>query len=139
MESIKVKDYMNVRPVTFKTAMSLSMALEKLLNAKQTGGPVVDENNHVVGFLSEQDMIQALLKAGYYCQESNSVGDCMHTKVISVSPEDSIITLAEAMLPNRPKVYPVLSEDERLVGVISRRDILRAISTQIEDCFHHPV
>ena len=139
MESIKVRDYMNTRPVTFKATTSLTMALEKMLNSKQTGGPVIDKNNHVVGFLSEQDMIQTLLKAGYYCQETNTVGDCMHTKVVSVTPDESIIKLAEEMLPNKPKIYPVVDEYERLVGIISRRDILRAISTQIEDCFHHPV
>lgn len=38
MESIKVGDYMNKRPVTFKASMNLSMALEKMLNAHQTGG-----------------------------------------------------------------------------------------------------
>ncbi|WP_028024159.1 CBS domain-containing protein [Enterovibrio calviensis] len=139
MESIKVKDYMNKRPVTFKASMSLSVALEKMLNAHQTGGPVLDEHNHVVGFLSEQDMIHKLLKAGYYCQDSNTVEDCMHKEVSSVSPEESIIKLAEEMLPAKPKVYPVVDENERLIGIISRRDILKAIATQIDDCFLHPV
>lgn len=139
MESIKVKDYMNKRPVTFTASMSLSRALEKMLSANQTGGPVVDDRNKVVGFLSEQDLIHKLLKAGYHCQDSNNVSDCMHSDVKAVLPEDSIIRLAEEMLPAKPKVYPVIDEDDRLVGVISRRDILRAIATQIDDCFHHPV
>ncbi|SKA64597.1 CBS domain-containing protein [Enterovibrio nigricans] len=139
MESIKVGDYMNKRPVTFKASMNLSMALEKMLNAHQTGGPVVDENKHVVGFLSEQDMIHKLLKVGYYCQDTNTVGDCMHKEVAAVTRDESVIKLAEEMLPGKPKVYPVIDENERLVGVISRRDILRAIAAQIDDCFLHPV
>ncbi|MDD1782764.1 CBS domain-containing protein [Enterovibrio sp. ZSDZ35] len=139
MESIKVGDYMNKRPVTFKASMTLSVALEKMLNAHQTGGPVIDENNHVVGFLSEQDMIHKLLKVGYYCQDTNTVGDCMHKEVAAVTRDDSVIKLAEEMLPGKPKVYPVIDENERLVGVISRRDILRAIAAQIDDCFLHPV
>ncbi|MBE1275810.1 CBS domain-containing protein [Enterovibrio baiacu] len=138
MESIKVKDYMNKRPVTFKASMTLSIALEKMLKADQTGGPVVDDNHHVVGFLSEQDMIHKLLKVGYYCQDTNTVDDCMHKAVETVTPEDSIIRLAEQMLPGKPKVYPVV-EHGRLVGIMSRRDILKAIATQIDDCFHHPV
>ncbi|USH03623.1 CBS domain-containing protein [Grimontia kaedaensis] len=139
MESIKVKDYMNKRPVTFTASMPLSRALEKMLSANQTGGPVVDDRNKVVGFLSEQDLIHKLLKAGYYCQDSNNVADCMHSNVKAVLPDDSIIRLAEEMLPAKPKVYPVIDEDERLVGCISRRDILRAIAAQIDDSFHHPV
>ncbi|PCS22371.1 CBS domain-containing protein [Candidatus Enterovibrio escicola] len=138
MESIKVKDYMNKRPVTFKALMSLPIALKKMLNAHQTGGPVVDDNNHVMGFLSEQDIIHQLLKMGYYCQGNNTVGDCMHREVVVVSPDESILKLAEDMLPGKPKVYPVC-KNGRLLGVVSRRDILKAIATQIDDCFHHPV
>lgn len=137
MESIKVKDYMNTRPVTFKSSSSLSIALEKMLNAHQTGGPVIDSNNHVVGFLSEQDIIHKLLKVGYHCQDSNTVEDCMHRDVVVVKQDDSIIRLAEEMLPNRPKLYPVVDDDERLIGMITRRDILRAIAAQIDDCFLH--
>ncbi len=139
MESIKVKDYMNTRPVTFKSSSPLSIALKKMLKSDQIGGPVVDDNNHVVGFLSEQDIIHKLLKVGYHCQDSNVVADCMHYEVITVEQEDSIIRLAEEMLPNKPKVYPVVDENERLIGIISRRDILRAIAAQIDDCFSHPV
>ncbi|MEZ8142236.1 hypothetical protein A1OO_18235 [Enterovibrio norvegicus FF-33] len=139
MESIKVKDYMNKRPVTFKASMSLSVALEKMLNANQSGGPVLDENHHVVGFLSEQDMIHKLLRMGYYCHDTNTVDDCMHKEVSAVLPDDSIIKLAEEMLPGKPKLYPVVDEDDRLVGIITRRDILKAIATQIDDSFHHPV
>jgi CBS domain-containing protein len=139
MESIKVKDYMNTRPVTFKSSSSLSVALDKMLISDQIGGPVIDENSHVVGFLSEQDIIQKLLKVGYYCQDSDTVADCMHQDVAFVKPNDSVLRLAEEMLPNKPKIYPVLDENERLIGVISRRDILRAIATLIDDGFSHPV
>lgn len=130
---------MNMRPVTFKATMSLSIALEKMLNSKQTGGPVIDDNNYVVGFLSEQDIIHQLLKAGYYCQDSNTVGDCMYRDVVSITPDESIIKLAEEMIPGKPKIYPVVGEDERLIGIISRRDILKAIAAQIDNCFHRPV
>ncbi|ELR64957.1 Inosine monophosphate dehydrogenase-related protein [Photobacterium marinum] len=138
MESLKVKDYMNARPVTFDPKMSLSQALDKLLTAKQIGGPVVDENRKVVGFLSEQDMIHKLLKVGYHCQDTHNVGECMRQDVLTVAPDDSIIELAETMAGQKPKIYPVV-DNGQLVGVITRRDVLSAISTQIGDCFKHPV
>lgn len=140
MESLKVKDYMNARPVTFDSKMSLSQALDKLLTAKQIGGPVVNETMKVVGFLSEQDMIHKLLTVGYYCQDTHTVGECMRQDVLTVSPDDSIIELAEVMTGQKPKIYPVVdSETSRLIGVITRRDVLTAISNQIVDCFKHPV
>ncbi|PSV48436.1 CBS domain-containing protein [Photobacterium indicum] len=138
MESLKVKDYMNSRPVTFDKHMSLSVALDKLLTAKQIGGPVIDEQKRVVGFLSEQDMIHKLLKVGYHCQDTHNVDDCMRPDVLTVSPEDSIIELAEVMSGQKPKIYPVVNNGQ-LVGVITRRDVLTAISTQIGECFKHPV
>ncbi|MGR5146014.1 hypothetical protein BIT28_13105 [Photobacterium proteolyticum] len=140
MESLKVKDYMNARPVTFDPDMSLSQALDKLLTAKQIGGPVINETKKVVGFLSEQDMIHKLLKVGYYCQDTHTVGECMRQDVLTVSPDDSIIELAEVMTGQKPKIYPVVDpETKRLMGVITRRDVLTAISNQIVDCFKHPV
>ncbi|KLV11460.1 MULTISPECIES: CBS domain-containing protein [Photobacterium] len=138
MESLKVKDYMNMRPVTFEPKMSLAKALDKLLTSKQIGGPVVDENRRVVGFLSEQDMIHKLLKVGYYCQDTHTVEECMRPDVLTVSPDDSIIELAETMAGQKPKIYPVV-ERNQLIGVITRRDVLTAISNQIGDCFKHPV
>ncbi|KXI22315.1 CBS domain-containing protein [Photobacterium sanguinicancri] len=138
MESLKVKDYMNMRPVTFDPSQSLSAALDKLLTAKQIGGPVVDANRQVVGFLSEQDMIQKLIKVGYHCQDTHTVGECMRADVLTVSPDSSIIELAETMSGQKPKIYPVV-ESGQLVGVITRRDVLTAISNQIGACFKHPV
>ncbi|PSU24076.1 CBS domain-containing protein [Photobacterium phosphoreum] len=138
MESLKVKDYMNARPVTFTENMPLSAALDKLLTAKQIGGPVINEHKQVVGFISEQDMIHKLLKVGYHCQDSHSVSDCMRTDVLTVSGNDTIIVLAETMTGQKPKIYPVV-DDGRLVGVITRRDVLTAISNQIGACFKHPL
>ena len=109
MESLKVKDYMNMRPVTFDPSQSLSAALDKLLTAKQIGGPVVDANRQVVGFLSEQDMIQKLIKVGYHCQDTHTVGECMREDVLTVSPDSSIIELADIDVRDKnPKFTPWL-------------------------------
>ncbi len=62
----------------------------------------------------------------------------MHADVLTVSPNDSIIELADVMSGQKPKIYPVV-EDGRLIGVITRRDVLNAISTQIGNCFKHPL
>jgi CBS domain-containing protein len=130
---------MNMRPVIFSPEMSLSAALDKLLTSKQIGGPVVDAEHRVVGFLSEQDMIETLLKVGYSCQDSYSVTDCMSAQVLTANPEDSIMVLAEQMTIKKPKIYPVVASDGNLVGVISRRDVLSAIGNQITHGFQHPV
>jgi CBS domain-containing protein len=138
MESLKVKDYMTLQAVTFTPEMSLSAALDKVMNSRYLGGPVINEKKEVIGFLSGQDLLDKLIKVSYYCQDSHIVSDCMHPEVLSVTSETSIIELAEMMKVGRPKVYPVI-DGGKLVGIITRRDVLRAIGKNIEDCFKHPV
>jgi len=138
MESLKVKDYMTLQAVTFTPEMSLSAALDKVMNSKYLGGPVINERREVIGFLSGQDLLDKLIKVSYYCQDTHIVSDCMHSEVLSVTSETSIIELADMMKVGKPKVYPVIDAG-KLVGIITRRDVLRAIGKNIEDCFKHPV
>ena len=62
----------------------------------------------------------------------------MYPEVLSVTSETSIIELADMMRVGKPKVYPVI-DSGRLVGIITRRDVLKAIGKNIDDCFQHPV
>jgi CBS domain-containing protein len=138
MESQKVKDYMAKQPITFTPEMSLSAALEKVIHSEHLGGPVIDEQKRVIGFLSEQDLLDKLVKVSYYCQDSYVVRDCMSTQVLSVESNMPIIDLALQMTVNRPKVYPVIDEGQ-LVGLITRRTVLIAIDSSLKNCFQHPV
>jgi CBS domain-containing protein len=138
MESQKVKDYMTKQPVTFTADMSLSVALEKVIHSDHLGGPVVDERKNVIGFLSEQDLLDKLVKVSYYCQDSYVVKDCMSTDVLSVVSNMSIIELAEKMKVGKPKVYPVIDEG-KLVGLITRRSVLKAVDASLRACFGHQV
>ena len=138
MESLKVRDYMTLQAVTFKPEMSLSAALNKVMDSDYLGGPVINDEKQVIGFLSGQDLLDKLIKVSYFCQETHIVGDCMSAEVLSVSPDMSIIDLAQMMQIGRPKVYPVL-DNGKLVGIITRKDVLRAIAKSIDACFKHPV
>ncbi|CAM3005975.1 MULTISPECIES: CBS domain-containing protein [Vibrio] len=138
MESLKVRDYMTLQAVTFKPEMSLSAALEKVMKSSYLGGPVINEKEQVIGFLSGHDLLDKLVKVSYYCQDTHIVSDCMHPDVISVGPDTSIIELADMMQVGKPKVYPVI-DNGKLVGIITRRDVLRAVAKNLDDCFKHPV
>ncbi len=138
MESLKVKDYMTHQAVTFTPDMSLSAALEKVIRTKHHGGPVINDREEVIGFLSEQDLLDKLVKVAYSCQDTYMVSDCMHGEVLSVSPETSIIEMSDKMKVGKPKVYPVV-DNGKLVGIITRHDVLKAVSLYIDDCFKHPV
>ncbi|MFT4924604.1 MAG: CBS domain-containing protein [Phenylobacterium sp.] len=131
MESIKVADYMNKRPVTFKIDMTVAEAVERLLHSHQIGGPVIDSHKHVVGFLSEQDCLAHMLEATYLGESHCTVYELMHKEPLTVTPNDSVLDLAQQMRGAKPKLYPVTDDEGRLVGIITRSDVLKAIDVQL--------
>lgn len=133
MESLKVSDHMNQRPVTFTNNMPVAQAVERLLQSKQTGGPVVDAENKVIGFLSEQDCLVQMIESSYYREQVAHVKDIMVKDVLAIKPYMSVIELAQKMTTQKPKVYPVVDDDGYLLGTINRSDLLNAIDLQLHD------
>lgn len=134
MQSLTVADYMNRHPVVFTATMSIEEAVERLLQSHQRGGPVVDSEQRVVGFLSEQDCLAAMLRDTYHNEQSANVGDCMFTGDVLMVPDHySITDLAQSMQTNKPKIYPVVDSAGILVGIITRTDVLRAIDVHLQN------
>lgn len=136
MQSILVKDFMDSNPRAIHQNTPIRRAVEAMVAAKVIGAPVVDDGNHVVGFVSEQDCIKGMLNDSFYCEESPPVTAVMNHKVLTVSPDMSIIEVAEKMANSPPKNYPVV-QNGRLVGVISRSRVLAALLQTSEDCYLH--
>lgn len=137
MESLRVNEYYNKRPVTFSLEMPVAEAVERLLQSHQTGGPVVDEQRRLVGFLSEQDCLTQMIESSYYREQVARVKDIMVNDVLSVKPYMSVIELGQKMLAEKPKVYPVVDDDGILLGTINRSQVLNAIDVQFQDGYRH--
>ncbi len=134
MKSLVVSEYMQRHPTVLKPDMSIAAAVERLLSVKQIGAPVVDDHGLLVGFASEQDFLRLLLESSYHCELVGKVSDVMRTEVLCCHPNDSMIELAERMTGQKPKIYPVL-EDGKLVGLITRRDVLSAADEHLHACY----
>lgn len=124
--SIRVRDVMTSPSPYVKQHTPLSEVVEALLHHRVMGLPVVADDGKVVGFVSEQDCIHSMLVSSYHCEGAPNVDDVMHNEVLAVSPEQSIVDLAQNMGKNKPKLYPVL-EDGKLLGLITRSAILAAL------------
>ena len=61
------------------------------------------------------------------------VKDMMHIEPLAISPGDSILELAQMMVGVKPKVYPVV-EDDKLVGIISRSQVMASLNQQLKEC-----
>ena len=63
---LKVSDYMSTNLITFKPEQSIEDVIETLINNKISGGPVVNENNELVGIISEGDCLKQISDSRYY-------------------------------------------------------------------------
>ena len=126
MSSILVRDYMQANVLALKSDTSVREVVEYLLKWNITGAPVVDDDMKVIGFVSEQDCMKEMLNSAFYSEDSAQVNNIMRPDVLSVTPDTSILEIAEIMLNNKPKNYPVV-ENGKLVGLINRRHILQAL------------
>ncbi|PPV36514.1 CBS domain-containing protein [Ectopseudomonas oleovorans] len=126
LKSIKVRDYMTRHLVTFRSDTDLFTAINRLLEHRISGAPVVDSQGHLIGLLSEGDCLRGILSGAYYEAIGGTVSTYMTTEVETVTPEADIIELSERFLRGRRRRLPVI-EHGRLVGQISRSDVLRAV------------
>lgn len=127
LKSCLVRNYMAGHLVTFKPGDDVMDAIHSLVKHRIAGAPVVDDKGDLVGMLSELDCMKVALNAGYYGDWGGPVSDYMTTAVESVDADMNIIDLAQKFLDSGYRRFPVL-RNNRLVGQISRRDALRALS-----------
>lgn len=126
IKSGSVKDYMSRTIVTFKPDQSVLDAVHTLVEHRIAGAPVVDDTGNLVGMLSELDCLKVVLQAGYHGDYGGPVSNFMTADIQTVNAEMSIIDLAQKFLDTRLRRFPV-TDRNRLVGQISRRDVLRAL------------
>jgi CBS domain-containing protein len=126
LQSILVKDYMARTVVTFKPDTPVLDAVHTLVKNRIAGAPVVDDEGSLIGMLSELDCMKVALQAGYYGDYGGPVRDYMSEGVKTVNVEMSIVDLAEIFIKEPYRRFPV-TDNNRLVGQISRRDVLRAL------------
>lgn len=128
LRQVKVRDYMAVNPITVTPDTSILQAVHLLIEHRISGLPVVDLRGNVVGMLSESDCLPIAIQASYHGELGGSVSEYMSHGVKTVDADDSIVNLAEEFMESKLRRFPVM-ERQRLVGQISRRDVLRALET----------
>ena len=131
-QTATVKDYMSGRLVTFQPDTDVLDAIHELLQHRISGAPVVDNFGNLVGMLSEFDCLPVVLTSGYHSEPGGPVSELMATDVKTVDANMSIFDLAQLFMESGLRRYPVLM-DNRLVGQISRRDVLRALEALTTD------
>lgn len=121
------KDIMSNRLIVAKENMNVEDALKLLVNNKVTGMPVVNAKGEMVGIISEYDIIAQVGKAKKL-EASTFQGGLSYTKVVeAVSEDTSLQDILERFISAKCRRLPVLDKGGVLVGIISRRDVMKVL------------
>ena len=123
---LRVRDVMVKKPVVFTTGMDLLDAVRILVDKQISGAPVIDERGNLVGVLSERDFLRAAVIAGYHGERGGRIEEYMTTEVEAVNANDSLLDVAAKFGETKYRRFPVI-EDNRVVGIVARREVLRAV------------
>ncbi|HET8738344.1 MAG TPA: CBS domain-containing protein [Acidimicrobiia bacterium] len=140
---MKIQDLMTTNVITIGPEASLKEAARRMIEAGVSGLPVTDDSGSLVGVITEADFVKAesgrraakrarLLRwftrdDGSIADEERRVGDVMTTEVITIPAQADHVEAARLMRSAGIKRIPVV-EDSRVVGLVSRSDILRAFA-----------
>ena len=124
----QVKEYMTIATqlIKFRPDTDIFFAIDTLINKAISGAPVVNDKGDLVGILSEKDCLKVLIDMSMHELPTAMVEQYMSTKATTLTATSSIMDAVEVFQKNVYRRFPVV-EGTKLVGLITRRDILRAV------------
>ncbi len=127
LQSVNLRDYMLLNPVKVRPDDNIADAMQVIIDNKISGVCVVDQEENLVGILSELDCLRAALSAIYNNTKTGYVSEHMVTENLVVAhPNEDIVNVAQEMLNKSHRRVPVI-ENGKLVGQITCRQLLNAV------------
>lgn len=140
---IPVRDVMTKDVITVRMDADIYDAARLLSEHRISGMPVVDASGRVMGVISEADILSSAgMRKGHTFKDvlrhllgeplpsgkrGEKVGDIMSVPAITTGPDNDVRQVAAILNERRIKRLPVIDKSGRLVGIISRADIVRAM------------
>ncbi len=121
---MKLKEIMVKNLITATPFTPVSIIVKVLIEKRISGMPVVNKKGQLVGIVSEKDMLRVLADEG--SGDGKIAVDYMTKDVISYGPEDDVKEVCEYFVNHSIRRVPVL-DGEKLVGIVSRRDIMKIL------------
>lgn len=140
---MRVIDLMAVEVVSVRPETSLKEAARIMVDLGISGLPVTDDDGSIRGVVTEGDFLRKELERGQLGgasalgalfrqpgpeADAETVGEIMTTEVHTVGTDASLVEAARMMAEHGVKRLPVVDHDEKVVGVISRHDIVEAFT-----------
>lgn len=128
MSDLTVSDLMSTALITVGPKDSVNRADMEMKMAGIRHFPVVDGRNHLVGIVSDRDLLRGFANA-----EIVSIGAVMTTNIQTVTEETSAAEAVELMIDNKFGCLPVTGEDGQLVGLVTETDFLQVAHRALMD------
>tara|TARA_R110001583_G_scaffold195524_2_gene375345 strand:+ start:10790 stop:12277 length:1488 start_codon:yes stop_codon:yes gene_type:complete len=107
LNTLHVSDVMEQQPLTFTADRCIYQALAMLAEQSLTAAPIVDKNQQLIGFVSEQDILRLLWSEEYSADLNYQLIDVMQTEILTVDANQPITTLIEFMVVDKERLFPV--------------------------------
>ncbi|ABP94416.1 MULTISPECIES: CBS domain-containing protein [Metallosphaera] len=127
MEEI-VKDYMKTEVISVEKGATLRQ-ITKIMTEKNVGSVIITENGKPIGIVTERDVVRAI---GKDHKLDDKVDDIMTVSLITVREDSPITGALSLMRTYNIRHLPVISEDGKLTGIISIRDVAKALDDMFE-------
>ncbi len=130
---VKAKDIMKKDVITVKRNTPIQEAIKILVDNKITGLPVVNDDMTLVGIISEKDILRILANMDLLMvlddikKSDVTVEDFMTKDVVAFEQYDTLSDVCDCLIKKNFRRVPILSDGE-VVGIISRRDLVKYIS-----------
>jgi len=125
---LKIKDVMTKDVVSVKKDTPIYEAMEIMRKKDITGMPVIEDDMTLVGVITEKDVLRL-----FYAEEdekNQTVGFFMTRPAVSYRKSENLRSVCDFMMINYFRRVPVVSKKRKLVGIISRPDIIDYILEQ---------
>jgi CBS domain-containing protein len=147
---MRVKDVMTTEVATVRSETTLKVAAEILVRRRISGLPVVDAERHVIGVLSEGDILfketgeaepKSMLERWLLFPlpavpsklEARTAGEAMSAPAVTIGPKQQLTDAANTMIDERVNRLPVVDDAGKLIGIVTRADLVRAFVRSDEE------
>ncbi|MEM9368334.1 MAG: CBS domain-containing protein [Planctomycetota bacterium] len=131
MPAITARQMMVRNLITLRPDTDALEALDTLLRHRISGAPVVDEDDRFVGIFSEKSCMRFVVGLAYEGLPRTDVLSLTDAEVPTINEETDLLTIAQTFLDAACRRLPVLDNDGRMRGQISRRDVMRAVRSHL--------
>ena len=128
-----IKDIMTHQFPAIYAHTELTDIIEQLQSHGLFGAPVLDAQKQLIGFISEQQLLNPLLQNSYFCDGKIIAQDLMSKDVLAVKSNMLVVDLATQMQGDKPKIYPVV-ENNTVIGLVTRSRVINALKQAYLNC-----